>query len=106
MADSVASKLDQAIRAAGVPITGVAIGDNTNRATWLVRPFALQAQAQPIIDGFVLPTAAQIADEDAQRDVNDKKLQAVALALWECIPSPLLTKVQMKNRAMAIYKTL
>jgi hypothetical protein len=102
----IAAYLDAAIRAANVAIAGVSIVDESNKATWTVQPASLQAQAQPIIDGFVLPTAAQIADEDAQRDVNDKKLQAVALALWECIPSPLLTKVQMKNRAMAIYKTL
>jgi hypothetical protein len=102
----IAAYLDAAIRAANIAIDGVSIGDDANRATWKVTPATAQAQAQPIIDAFVLPTAAQIADEDAQRDVNEKKLQAVALALWEAIPSPTLTKVQMKNRAMAIYKAL
>lgn len=48
--------LERALRAAGVPVIGVVIGDHANRATWTVQPESLQAQAQPIIDAFVLPT--------------------------------------------------
>lgn len=100
------ARLDQAIRAAGVAIDGVFIGIEADRSTWRVSPDYLQTAAQPIIDAYVKPTAAQLADEDAQRDVNEKKLQAVALALWEAIPAPTMTKVQLKARAIAIYKTL
>lgn len=98
--------IDEAIRAAGVPIDSISIGDYTNRATWTVRPVSLQAQAQPIIDAYADPTPAQLLDEDAQRDVNERKLQAVALALWEAIPNPTMTKAQLKARAIALYKTL
>jgi hypothetical protein len=102
---SIASRLKAALQAV-VPIVDVSLGSEADKTTWRVYPEALQAQAQPIIDAFTLPTAAQVLDEDAQRDVNDKKLMAVALALWEAIPNPSLTKAQMKQRAIAIYKTL
>lgn len=106
MAKALAGYLDGAIRAAGVGIDGVSIGDDSNRATWRVTPETLQAAAQPIIDAFVMPTPAQMADEDAQRETQDKKLQAVALALWEAIPNPTMTKAQLKARAIALYKAL
>ncbi len=105
MAKPLAAYIDAAIRAANIPIDGVSVPDE-DRTTWRVQPSSLQAKAQPIIDAFVMPTAAQVLDEDAQRDVSDKKLQAVALALWEAIPNPILTKAQMKARTVAIYKTL
>ena len=101
-----ARRLDEALRGAGVPITGVFIGDDTNRSTWRVQSPALQAQAQPIIDAYVLPTPAQMLDEDAERETTEKKLQAISLALWECIPAPTMTKAQFKARAKAIFKTL
>ncbi|MEK9810445.1 MAG: hypothetical protein VW362_08355 [Candidatus Nanopelagicales bacterium] len=44
--------MEQAIKAAGVPITGLSIGDVRQRGTWRVQPASLQAQAQPIIDAF------------------------------------------------------
>lgn len=103
---TLAERLDLAIRAAGVAITGVSIGREEDRATWRVVPASLQAAAQPTIDAFVFPTPAQLLDEDAQREINEKKLQAVAMALWECIPVPTMTKAQLKARAIAIYKTL
>ena len=100
------ARLDQAIRAAGVAIDGVSIGSEADRSTWRVSPDSLQTAAQPIIDAYVEPTAAQLADEDAERETGEKKLLAVALALWECIPAPLMTKVQLRSRAKAIYRNL
>lgn len=105
MVKPLAAYIDAAIRAANIPIDGVSMPDE-DRTTWRVQPSSLQARAQPIIDAFVMPTAAQVLDENAQRDVSDKKLQAVALALWESIPNPILTKAQMKARAIQIYKAL
>ena len=35
-----------------------------------------------------------------------KRVMAVALALWECIPAPTMTKAQLRSRAKAIYKGL
>lgn len=106
MAKSLAAYLDAAVRAAGVPIEGVSMEDLNDRATWKVTPASLQPQAQPIIDAFVLPDAATVLAEDAQRETSEKKLKAVALALWECIPAPTMTKAQLAARAVAIYKAL
>jgi len=50
--------------------------------------------------------AGQLADEDAERETGNKRVMAVALALWECIPAPTMTKAQLKARAKAIYKGL
>ena len=47
-----AARLDAAIKAAGVPITGVSIGDQATKATWRVDPSTLQAAAQRTIDTF------------------------------------------------------
>ena len=101
-----AGRLKAAIKVAGVAIDDVWIGDEDNRSTWRVRPESLQAQAQPIIDAYVDPTPAQLADEHAERETTDKKVMAVALALWECIPAPTMTKAQLRSRAKAIYKGL
>ena len=50
--------------------------------------------------------AGQLADEDAERETTNKRVMAVALALWECIPAPTMTKAQLRSRAKAIYKGL
>ena len=100
------ARLNQSILAAGVPSVGVSIGREDDRSTWTVQPASLQAQAQPIIDAFKMPTAAQLADEDATTCMGDKKILAIAAALWECIPAPTMTKAQTLARAKAIYKTL
>jgi len=44
--------------------------------------------------------------DQAISEVDVKVLKAVAGALWECIPNPLLTKVAMRARAIAIWKAL
>ncbi len=103
---NVAERLDQAIRAAGVPIVGVSVGDEQQKATWTVQPADQQAAAQPVINAFVMPSAAVFLDESAQRYVTDKAVIAIASALWECIPAPTMTKAQALARAKAIYKTL
>ena len=49
---NIAARLDRVLRAAGLAIDGVSIGDEANRATWKVVPVSLQAAAQPHIDSF------------------------------------------------------
>jgi len=44
--------------------------------------------------------------DQAVVEVNVKVVKAIAQALWECIPAPLLTKVQMQARAIALWKAL
>jgi len=48
----IAARLDRALHAAGVLVTGVSIGDDANKATWTVQPPNLQGAAQPTIDAF------------------------------------------------------
>ena len=99
-------RIEERIKAGGVPITGMSFGSLSDRSTWRVQPASLQAAAQPVIDAYADPTPAQLLDEDAERETTEKKLLAVAQALWECIPAPTMTKAQLKARAKAIFKTL
>ena len=46
------ARLSKTIKAAGVPIIGISIGDYGNKATWLVQPPELQGAAQKYIDAF------------------------------------------------------
>jgi len=107
---SIAGLVDQTLRAQNIPIVGVSIGDVANRATWrvLFLPEATdpqKAQAQTLLDTVVID-AATLADLDAVGDVDQKVLRAVVQGLWETIPGPLLTKLQLRNRILAIYKAL
>ena len=106
-----AGELDQLLRASGVPISGCAIGDPNNKATWRVDfdPSATQDhrnQAEAVIAAYVEPTAAAKQDKLDDQRVNDKPLIAVSMALWECIPAPTMTKAQLRVRIKAIFKTL
>lgn len=62
-------RLDRAIKAAGVPIVSVSVGDQANRATWTVQPSILQAAAQPTIDAFNVNAPAHA---DAELDAAVK----------------------------------
>jgi hypothetical protein len=96
----------QQLKAAGLAVDELTIGNQNNRATWMVGPSSLQAAAQPIIDAYADPTPEQLADEEAERETTNKRIMAVALALWECIPAPTMTKAQLRLRAKAVYKGL
>lgn len=72
---------------------------------------ALGAQPTPAELAAVTPqqvTAAVTAkaDRDAVGQVDQKVLTALALGLWENTPSPNFTKVQLRARILAIWKTL
>jgi hypothetical protein len=107
-----AGALDQLLRAAGLPVVSVTVGDPAVRATWTARLEASATTAQrtsaasliAAFDVSALPT--QLADAQATADVDRKELRAAMLALWEAIPAPTLTKVQLRARAIAIWKTL
>jgi hypothetical protein len=47
-----------------------------------------------------------VAFDEALANLDRKELKAVLSALWECIPSPLMTKAQTRQRAIAIYRGL
>lgn len=103
---SIAARLQQHIIASGVAVTEVSIGSEGDKATWKVRPSSLQAQAQPVIDAYVEPTPDTLLDQFTEQRIGEKALMATALALWECIPAPTMTKLQLRARAKAIFKTL
>ena len=103
---SLAARLDLAIKAQGIAISGVSIGDEANRATWRVHPADKQAEAQPVIDAFVLPTEAQLADEEAQRETDLRILKAIVWELHAIIPAPKPTLAQLRANIIARYKAL
>lgn len=98
--------LDQAIRTAGVPITGVSIGDPNDRRTWRVHPASAQAQAQPIIDAFQLPTLAQMKDESAIREIDAKALKAVVMELYPYLSAGKPSLAQLRQNILDRYKQL
>lgn len=108
---NLAEMLSAALTRAGVPIIGVSIG-SPDRATWRIdyapdASSAQRAQGEAIRQSYDPATDAVFKDEQSQQDYNAQLVvQAVAQALWECIPSPTMTKLQLKNRAIALYKAL
>lgn len=105
MMDDTAAALTKALRAAGVAVVGVTIGALGDKTTWKVQPPELQAAAQPHIDSFTRTDADRLQDR-AVSDIDDKKLRALARALYECIPNPTMTLAQLRARAIDIYKSL
>lgn len=87
-----ATRLDTALRAAGVAIDGVSIGDPANRATWKVQPANLQAQAQPTIDGFnPSDPALDVAEQDAQVKAaldNERLFSAIVWTVIDTFAAP------------------
>ena len=111
MVNTDAAELDQQLKAANIPITGVSLPDANNPATWVIQyaPEATQAQrdaGQVILAAYVTPTPNTLLDKFAEQRILEKALFVTAQALWECIPAPTMTKAQLKARAKAIYKTL
>lgn len=78
--NTIAQSVDAAVRAAGVPIVGVSIGDPANKATWKVRPPSLQAAAQPTIDAFnPADPAHALAVADAQAAIEYRRMNRLAM---------------------------
>jgi hypothetical protein len=111
MAEMLAAQLTRALERAGIPVLGVSIGRAIDRATWRV-DYTAAATAQQRTDGeairltFDPANDPTYADEVATAECDAKVLKALALGLWEAIPGPLLTKVQLRARIIAIWKTL
>jgi hypothetical protein len=107
---SIPALLEQALRAASVPILDVSLGDLSDRATWRVRflPGVTPQQiatAQTIVTTLVVD-AATLQDVDATDAIDQKDLTAAIRALWEAVPAPSKTLAQVRARAIAIRKTL
>lgn len=105
MAINFAVLLDQTLRAAGIPIDGVSIGDVADRSTWAAQYTAAATPAQITQGNGLLLTApinaaAQAAqdqrDAQARVDALEITLKAIVLALVDqlnviraALPSPL-----------------
>jgi hypothetical protein len=97
--------VDRTVRAAGIPIDGVAIGTLADRATWRVKFQAAatapqRTQAQTILDTVAIDVAALAAQDqiDAQAFIDGLPIWAKALVLAlidqlnvirAALPSPL-----------------
>lgn len=105
---TLAARLDAAVKAAGVPILSVSVGSEQDRTTWLVEPRALQGQAQPILDAFVMPSADQLLDEQAISDADQRILRAIVVELHAAIPAwaGKPTLVQLRNNIITRWKAL
>lgn len=117
----IAARLDGALRAAGIPIVGVAIRDDTDRRTWRI-DYAANATAQHRLDGEALrlsfdPVSQAAADAEravlANRIDGDLLIQAVAQLDFEerqklvvQVGQTLRTAAQCRARIKAIYLAL
>lgn len=105
--------LDRALRDAGIPIDGLAMGHPTNKATWVVyytvaATPAQRAQGDALLQTFDTQDATTIANikaDYAMSQVDADILTSLAQALWECIPAPSKTLVQLRARFIALLKT-
>lgn len=111
-----AARLDRVLRAAGYAITGVSIGDQHDRTTWLVQPGALQGACQPHIDAFDPNDPAHgEAEKDALANQYEDETLAIAIGrvAWEelqkCTPlggQTLLDFDAFKARVKHVYRRL
>lgn len=105
--------VDRALRDAGIPIDGVSMGDPVNRATWRVFYSASATPAQRAQGDALLTTLdpqdpVTIANVKADLSItlaDTEVLKAVTQALWECIPVPTLTKIQLRARILQLLRS-
>lgn len=105
-----AYRLTRALERAGIPVYGVTIGNDNDRATWRVQ-YQPTATAQQRLDGDALVQAFDfVADEStfraeqeqAQFDGN-RMVKAVAIWTAQRHPQPLATA---RQEILAIYRSL
>jgi hypothetical protein len=78
----VAPLVDRALRAAGVPIDGVSIGDPAVRATWTVQFQASATPAQKTTAAALLLTVAVDAAAQATQDQLDAQGIIDGIPIW------------------------
>lgn len=95
-----------ALRTAGVDVTDLTIGDEGDRATWIVDPPTLQSAAQPVIDAFTPDDAALVrtaADQEVDSDDRLSDLLEALVANWGTIGN--LTATGKAPQAVAHVKS-
>jgi hypothetical protein len=109
--------VDRALRDAGIPISGAAVGDEQDRATWRVhyQPSATPAQRAQgdqilaTIDPQDPTTVQNIKNDLSTTRANDELIRAVVQGLYEAIPNPpvaLDTLAKLRARILQIYRGL
>lgn len=107
---SLASQLDRAVKAAGVTIEGVSIGDPATKATWRVTPVHLQGAAQATIDAFnPADPAHEQADLDAAITSTLDTERVISAVVWamidQLVPPATPAKYQAaRTKIIAAYK--
>ena len=111
---NVAARVDRALRAAGLAIVGVSIGDPSDKATWKVQPQNLQSAAQPTIDAFnANDPAHEQAELDAQVTAALDNERLSSAIVWTILKQmyPADTDAQTRTkfgvartRIIAVYK--
>jgi|SRR6266446_3782054 len=79
---TVATLLDAALKAAGIPIIGVSIGDPNTRGTWRVQYEAGATDAQRAAGAVLLTTLTIDAKTQAVQDQRDAQAQVDAIPLY------------------------
>jgi len=100
------ARVDRYLRNAGLAIESVSIGSPGERSTWTVQPPHLQSAAQPHLDAYVLPTAQELAEDEAMREADLRILRAIVVELHAIIPAPKPTLVQLRRNIIDRYKAL
>lgn len=107
--------LDRVLRQAGIPMAGVSIQDDTNKATWRVDflPGATDPQKQQaasIIANFDPLDPAVLAAEleaIALTDIDQNKvIQAVVMVMWKYLAAGKPTLPALGQEIRQKYKTL
>lgn len=112
MAFTLALVLDRALRDAGIPIDGVSIGNPNDRLTWKAfyqdAATALQrTQGDNLLATLQADDVATNANLKADLAVSLADMdviKAIVQALFECIPAPTKTALQLKARIIALLK--
>jgi hypothetical protein len=95
--------LTSAVRTATGDPTAVLAFD-PNSVGWRGKKASAWTPAQIAAAQSALDTVAAFDPDVAA--IDSKDLRALATALWEAIPNPLLTKAQVRDRAIAVRKSL
>ena len=98
---NIAARLDRVLRAAGLAIVGVSIGDEANRATWTVFPADLQTAAQAYIDAFDPndPALTEAEDRAAATAIMARNERFISAIIWTVIDAYSPPATREKHQA-------
>lgn len=115
MSNPLASQLDRALRAAGIPIIGVVVG-GADKSTWIAQ-YATNATAQQIVQGDALiaafdPLAPGVIAADLELAAtefidHDKALGAMIRTVYKYLPNGKPVSFgAFADEIRELYKTL